>query len=169
MPAADPVPAFAGGWGHAHGLFKLRVPAMPSDLAGMIDHRAIVDVITCHAWSVDERQWDVMADIYTDGLTTSGCIAGVTNMDTIRGKAVFIDWLKGFLDTRSDQLRHNFLNIVVTEQGSREATAIGYCILTSTSPAGATLRSTGIYRFSLVKQGSRWRLSAIYSGLDTSF
>lgn len=168
MTAAEQVPAFEGGWGHAQGPFELKVPAALTDLASMIDRQSIIDVIACHAWSVDERQWKVMADIYTDDLTSSGCIAGVTNMETVRGKTVFIDWLKSFLETRSDQLRHNFLNVVVTELQPHEATAIGYCVLTSTSPGAATVAATGIYRFSVVKQGGRWRLSAIYSGLDNS-
>ncbi len=168
MTAADPVPAFAAGWGHAHGSFELKVPAALSGLTAVIDHQSIVDVIACHGWSLDEQQWEVMADIYADDVTSTGCIAGVTNMETVRGKAVYIDWLKGVLQARSDQLRHNFLNIVVTEQGPDEATAIGYCVLTSTSPEAATVRATGIYRFSLVKQGDRWRLSAIHSGLDNT-
>lgn len=168
MTATNLVLAFDGGWGHAHGPFDLKVPATLSDLTSVIDRQSIADAIGCYSWSIDEQQWEVMAEIYTEDMTFSGCVAGVTNLETVTGSADFIEWLKGFLRARNDQLRHSLVNIVVTEQGLDSATALGYCVLASTTPAGANVQATGIYRFSLVKQGDRWRISAIYGGFDNA-
>ena len=168
MTTVNSVPAFGGAWGHTHGPFELKVPATLSDLTSVIDRQSIVDAIACYAWSVDEQQWEVMADIYTEDMTFSGCVAGVSNLETVAGSADFIEWLKGFVAARNDQLRHSLVNIVVTEQGLNSATVIGYCVLASTTPEVASVQATGLYRFSLVKQGDRWRISAIYGGFDNA-
>lgn len=166
MSMADTVPAFGGGWAHTHGLFELKVPAPLGDLTALSDRHAITDAVACYAWSVDEQQYDLMADLFTQDMTFQGCVAGVANLETVVGGATLVAWLKDFLGSRDDQFRHTLANVVVTEQGPDTATALAYCVLASSTPAGSVVQATGIYRFSLVKGGERWRISGMYGGFD---
>ncbi len=163
------VPGFALSWGHANGLVDLRRPAPAADLRTLTDRQAIVETVHAYGWSVDERRWDVLADILAEDFQFRGVIAGAAALDAIDGRDAFIDWLKAYTDTLDAQLRHNFANVLATEQGATEATALAYLILCSATPEGARVASTAFYRVSLRREDETWRIARLYTGFDAAF
>jgi SnoaL-like domain len=169
LPVEDQIPPFALSWGHAAGLVALSRPAPPADLDALVQRQAIVETVQAYGWAIDERRWDVLADVLAEDHRFRGVVAGAARLDSLDGRDALIDWLRAYTDTLDAQLRHCFTNILVTEQGAGEATALAYLTLCSSTPQGTRVASTAFYRVSLRRQDGAWRIAALYTGFDAAF
>ena len=170
MTEAIDIPAFGVSWGHANGLIDLRRAAPVTDVQGLIDRQAIVETIQTYGLAIDEQRWDVLADVLAEDHVYRGAVAGTAALDALDSRDELIGWLQNYMGTLDAQLRHNFTNVVVIEQGEQEATALAYVVLASTSPTeGARVASTAFYRVSLRREDGVWRIARLYTGFDTAF
>ena len=169
MTVSSTSPAFHGGWGHAHGLVKIKVAAPLADLDQVRDRLAIEQVTRTYGWCIDEQQFDVLREIFTEDMAFRGCVAGSGPFEDMLGRDVYVPWLENFMAARTDQMRHNLGNVVVTEQTPELAKVLAYMVLTSSTPQGSKILATAFYEFTLVKRGEYWQISALYTGFDTQF
>jgi len=162
---SGPMPA----WGHVQRLISVHRPAPAGGPEQVADRLAIAETISCYGWGFDERRADLLGDLFTaDGVWT-GSIAGSTELESHRGRDAIVSFLSEFWMGLHDQRRHNFVNVLVTEQDETRATALAYLLLTAGSGTDITIVTSGFYRLSLAKEDRTWRMSELYAGFDVPF
>lgn len=158
-----------GGWGARTGDVTPRRPAPALDVAGLADRQAIVDAISCYAWAYDERDAELLGEVFTEDGIWAGNIQGTQPIGPHQGRSAIVDWLTAFWPIQTDQRRHNFVNLLVEMQGASAARALGYLILTAGEGKEVAVVTTGCYRFTLAKLDRTWRISELFAGFDVPF
>ncbi len=158
------------GWAHAGGFLSLGDGAKAGVEAGAADRLEILNVLSRYAWSYDERQLDSLGSVFTEDAVWWGSVKGDFEIAPIETRGGIVDWLRGHMDSQSDQRRHNIINVVVTEQTSDTARVLSYLLLTSATDDGVKVVTTGVYDTELVKDDSGvWRISRFFGGFDFPF
>jgi ketosteroid isomerase-like protein len=158
-----------GGWGARGGVVAPRRPAALLDVAGMTDRQAIVDTISCYAWAYDERDAKLLGEVFTEDGIWAGSIQGTQAIGPHQGRGAVVEWLAAFWPIQTDQRRHNFVNVLVEEQGADAARALAYLMLTAGEGQGVVVVTTGCYRITLAKADGTWRISEMFAGFDVPF
>lgn len=168
MTDASTGPAFAYGWGSAGSLVALVRPTVPT-AAELADRHAIEQTVRTYGWAIDENRFDVFAELLGPDVEFSGVIAGVAPLDTVAGRETLTQWLREYMATRTDQLRHSLGNVIVTELADGRATALAYLTLHSTTAEATTPLASAFYRFTLFRQDDGWFVDTVFAGFDKPF
>lgn len=158
-----------GGWGARAGFVAPGRPATVIDVARLADRQAIVDAISCYAWAYDERDANLLAEVFTEDGIWLGSIQGTQAIGPHHGRGAIVDWLTAFWPIQTDQRRHNFVNVLIGEQEAGSARALAYLILTAGEGQDVAVVTTGCYRITLAKADGTWRISELFAGFDVPF
>jgi SnoaL-like domain len=158
-----------GGWGARAGVVAPRRPTPGRDGAGLADRQAIVDAISCYAWAYDERDAELLGQVFTEDGIWAGDIQGVQPIGPHQGRDAIVDWLTAFWPIQTDQRRHNFVNVLVETQEASTARALAYLMLTAAEGQEVVVVTTGCYRITLAKAEGTWRISELFAGFDVPF
>ncbi|MBF6341833.1 nuclear transport factor 2 family protein [Nocardia abscessus] len=129
-------------------------------MCGM-DRLDVIDTCTRMAWHADHREWDQLADVFTDQvrLDYTSLSGGEPVMLTpAQIVAAWQDTLGGF-----DATQHLITNHLVTIDGdSAVCTASFQATHRKSDALGASLWTLGgTYRFDLVRSGDEWRIGGV--------
>jgi hypothetical protein len=72
-------------------------------------------------------------------------------------------------DEQTDQRRHIFTNVVVSDLSGSEGVAHAYLMLTASTGGEMAPVTNGPYRFELQNDGGVWRISRLSAGFDAPF
>ncbi len=165
----DTIPATcAPAWAHDEAVIDLQpVAPVPTTLEEVADRLMIQETIARYAIAYDERRLDVLASLYTE---TGGYFyrIGSGPVDGRSGRDELIPWLGAIMEGQTDQRRHMMSSLVIEELTADRATVIAYKTIYGIE-ATAELVTTGLYRFSLVKQDDRWLIQEALDALDRPF
>jgi SnoaL-like domain len=157
-------------WATSSGEIRLEPPSAGLDAHSAADRLLIVETASRYAWAYDERQLAVLGAVCVDDAVWLGSVAGALVIEPLVGRQAIVDWLEGHMAAQTDQRRHNALNLVIQEQTETSATALSYLLLTEAHDGVASVVSTGVYRFSMVKAVEGvWRIKQLWAGFDTPF
>ncbi|WP_228835744.1 nuclear transport factor 2 family protein [Nocardia abscessus] len=126
-----------------------------------MDRLDVIDTCTRMAWHADHREWDQLADVFTDQvrLDYTSLSGGEPVMLTpAQIVAAWQDTLGGF-----DATQHLITNHLVTIDGdSAVCTASFQATHRKSDALGASLWTLGgTYRFDLVRSGDEWRIGGV--------
>ncbi|MFV0435051.1 MAG: nuclear transport factor 2 family protein [Leucobacter sp.] len=159
------------GWAHAGGHLNVgRIGPVTLNESSVEDRLAILDVINRYGWAYDERQMEALGDAFTEDAVWLGSVRGEFPIDPVATRQGIVDWLRGHMDSQSDQRRHNILNVVVTEQSDSSARVLTYLLLTSVGEEGVGVVTTGVYDIALRKSEQQgWQIERFFGGFDAPF
>ncbi|MEZ5412342.1 MAG: nuclear transport factor 2 family protein [Acidimicrobiales bacterium] len=164
MTASHPHPAWAAQSGHV----QLPAPGAASP-AQVADRLAIAECIHRYGWGYDERDRDALGGCFTDDGVWEGTIMGVDVIEPHVGREAVVEFLTGFWAIQTDQRRHIFTNVVVTDLDGSTAVAHAYLMLTAAADAVMATVTTGPYRFEMRQEQGVWRMARLVAGFDAPF
>ncbi len=161
---ADCSPAWAARAGHVE---PVGAQPIPEDAAELANRYALIETVQRYAYAYDERSLSALRELFTESVVFSYTVSGGP-IGEVRGRDAVIGWLDEIMASQADQRRHIVSNIVTQHLGYESATLVAYLALFSVA-ATAQLVTTGFYRFELLRQDDRWKISAVLDGLDRPF
>ena len=164
MSTSEPNPGWARQTGHVtvgdlHGV----------DASTSADRLAINERVHLYGWGYDERNRDLLAGCFTEDGTWEGSIMGTDGVGPFTGRDAVVEFLSAFWDEQTDQRRHIFTNVVVSDLSDWAAVAHAYLMLTASTGGEMKPVTNGPYRFELRKQDGIWRISRLSAGFDAPF
>lgn len=164
MSSVQPAPGWARSTGHA------TVSDLgPVDAARAADRLAITERVYLYGWGYDERDRDLLAGCFTEDGTWEGHIMGTDAVGPFVGRDALVEFLASFWDEQTDQRRHIFTNVVVSDITDTTAVAHAYLMLTASTGGDMQPVTVGPYRFEMRKEGGIWRMSRLAAGFDAPF
>ncbi len=94
---------------------------------------------------------------------------GVDTIDPHRGRGAVVEFLAGFWSIQTDQRRHIFTNVVITDLDESTAVAHAYLLLTAASNGVMAPITTGPYRLAMRREQGVWRIARLVAGFDAPF
>ncbi len=164
MTANSPHPAWAAQSGHVQ-----LPPPGAADPAQVADRLAIAECIHRYGWGYDERDQAALGGCFTDDGIWQGSVMGLDVIEPHRGRDAVVEFLTGFWAIQTDQRRHIFTNVVVTDLDGSTAVAHAYLLLTASSESVMTPVTTGPYRLEMRKEDGVWRIARLVAGFDAPF
>jgi SnoaL-like domain len=156
------------GWGTVTSHVRL-APAAPADPAVAADRLAIAECIHRYGWGYDERSRELLADCFTADGIWEGSLMGADQVGPYEGRDAVVTFLTDFWAVQTDQRRHIFTNVVVTEVTGSAAVAHAYLLLTASTGGTMTPVTNGPYRFEMRNDGGVWRMARLVAGFDAPF
>lgn len=164
MTVNQPHPAWAGQSGHVQ-----LPPPQAADPAQVADRLAIAECIHRYGWGYDERNADALGGCFTDDGIWEGTIMGLDPVGPYRGREEVVEFLTGFWSIQTDQRRHIFTNVVVSDLDGSTAMAHAYLLLTAAVESAMTPVTTGPYRLEMRQEQGVWRIARLVAGFDAPF
>ena len=164
MTATHPQPAWAAQSGHV----QLSPPGAVNP-AQAADRLAIAECIHRYGWGYDERDREPLGDCFTEDGIWEGSVMGVDTIDPQQGRGAVVEFLTGFWATQTDQRRHIFTNVVITDLDESTAVAHAYLLLTAASEGVMAPVTTGPYRLEMRREHGLWRIARLVAGFDAPF
>ncbi|HWH26383.1 MAG TPA: nuclear transport factor 2 family protein [Pseudolysinimonas sp.] len=161
---------FAPGWASRQSLVSLGIDPTNVDTVGAADRHNILNTVNRYAWAYDERQIDVLSDVFSENAVWFGSVTGTIAIAPIESRNAIVEWLQGHMAAQSDQRRHNITNSVVVSQTPGAATVICYLLLTTAFDGSVGVVTTGTYQLDLVREEDGvWRITRFAAGFDAPF
>jgi hypothetical protein len=165
MTTQQPTPGWAAQLNHVR-LEEAEI----ADPQRVADRVAIAECIHRYGWGYDERDRALLADCFTSDGVWEGSIMGSDQVGPYEGRAQVVDFLAEFWDTQTDQRRHIFTNVVVSELTTASAVAHAYLLLTASTGGTMTPVTNGPYRLEMRNDDDGvWRISRLVAGFDAPF
>ena len=161
-------PELVPGWARQKGHVTIGglEPASASEAA---DRLAIAERVHLYGWGYDERDRDLLGECFTVDATWEGHIMGTDTVGPFSGRDAVVDFLTGFWHEQTDQRRHIFTNVVVSDLTDADAVAHAYLMLTAAAGGEMTSVTNGPYRFELRNDDGIWLISRLAAGFDAPF
>jgi hypothetical protein len=155
-------------WAHSTGVIDLQpVAPVPSDFSSLADRLMVLETASRYAIAYDERRLDVLESLFTETVTFSYRI-GEGPLSSEHGRATVIDWLSDVMQSQTDQRRHVLGSMTVETLTTEQAVVIAYMAIYGVEKE-AQLITTGLYRFSMIKEENRWKIDEAIDALDRPF
>ena len=155
-------------WAHATGVIDLQpVAPVPSDLNALADRLMVLETASRYAIAYDERRLNVIESLFTESVTFSYRV-GEGPLSSEHGRDHVIGWLEEVMQSQNDQRRHLLGTMTVEHLTADEAIVIAYMANFGIEKE-AQLVTTGFYRFSMIKEDSRWKIDEALDALDRPF
>lgn len=164
MSSLQPDPGWARSTGH------VTVGDLEATRADNVaDRLAIAERVHLYGWGYDERNRDLLAGCFTEDGTWEGHIMGVDSVGPFVGREALADFLTSFWDEQTDQRRHIFTNVVVSDITETTGVAHAYLMLTASTGGEMQPVTVGPYRLEMRKEADIWRISRLAAGFDAPF
>lgn len=155
-------------WAHSTGVIDLQpVSTVPTDLTTLADRLMIQETAARYAIAYDERRLDVLESLYTEDGTYAYRI-GEGPLEGRTGRTELVAWLGEIMQTQTDQRRHMMSSLVIDRLTADQAVVIAYKSIYG-AERKVELITTGMYRFSMVKQDGKWLIEEAIDCLDRGF
>ncbi|MGF1595697.1 MAG: nuclear transport factor 2 family protein [Acidimicrobiales bacterium] len=137
--------------------------------ADAADRIAIAERVHLYGWGYDERNRELLGACFTEDGIWEGSIMGSDRVGPHEGRDAVTAFLTAFWDVQTDQRRHIFTNVVVSEQTATAAVAHAYLLLTASTGDAMVPVTNGPYRFELRHDDGSWRIARLVAGFDAPF
>jgi len=160
-----PLPA----WSRRKNILNLTLAGDRKLIAPLDDRSAIQEVLHRYCWGFDERNIDMLSEVFGKDSQWEAIVMGETTVGPFVGKEQVLEWLTRFWNYQKDQRRHMIVNFVVEQLQENSATALGYLLLSGSSRSKSAVEVTGWYRIAFIKEDGAWRIHRLYAGFDAPF
>lgn len=120
----------------------------------------IEELLGRYAWAHDERDFDSLADLFTEDATYEFCVHGGESLRR-QGRSVIVNQIKEFKARNLEQRRHLITNFRYDEETSRRAVVRSYLTVLQITTEGVEVVTSGVYRDEVVlDEANTWRIAA---------
>ena len=140
------------------------------------DRLAIFELLSRVAYAYDQRDLPGLAECFTSDARFSLHIAGAEPMAPFAGREAIMTLYRDAMATQTDVRRHVISNPFFIETGIKtgietgaEPTVVSNLTLLATEDGQCRLLCTGVYRDTLRRVDSRWRLHRRHLDLDSAY
>ena len=144
------------------------------------DRLAIFELLSRVAYAYDQRDLPGLAECFTPDARFSLHIAGAEPMAPFEGREAIMTLYRDAMATQTDVRRHVISNPFFIEAGDKtgiktgietgaEPTVVSNLTLLATEDGQCRLLCTGVYRDTLRRVDSRWRLHRRHLDLDSAY
>ncbi|MGE4428438.1 MAG: nuclear transport factor 2 family protein [Solirubrobacteraceae bacterium] len=136
----------------------------------MADRLAILDLFSDYAWANDTGDVGLLGELFTADATFQITIAGVDEpFGPYESRDAIVEFMGGAWKAQTDQRRHVIVNHRFENEQDDRVDVRAYLSLHVTDGGKLQVTSAGVYRTTVVRDGDRWRLSALDLALDAPF
>jgi hypothetical protein len=135
----------------------------------MADRNAIEQLFSDYGWPMDSREWPVLSDTFTEDADFTIAITGGDTIGPIRGRAAIVEFCSSTVNEQTDQRRHVITNVRIGPQTDTDATVTAILTLIVVADGELTVKSSGLYRTRVVRDGDAWRFASMHLTLDLPF
>jgi 3-phenylpropionate/cinnamic acid dioxygenase small subunit len=135
----------------------------------MADRQAIHDLLMDYAWAMDDRDFDLLADVFHKDASFTIDITGADSFGPFEPGSGVVEFISSTTQQQTDQRRHVITNIRVEEETDSDATVTSTLTLNVVDGGTLTVQSVGVYRAECVDDGDRWRIRGFNLALDVPF
>ncbi|MDA3040542.1 MAG: nuclear transport factor 2 family protein [Actinomycetota bacterium] len=164
MSSSEPVP----GWARTTVHTTVGAPGR-ADGDRVADRLAIAERVHLYGWGYDEHDRGLLADCFTEDGTWEGRIMGNNGVGPLLGRDAVVEFLTAFWDEQTDQRRHIFTNVVVSDLTATAGVAHAYLLLTASSGGEMKPVTNGPYRLEMRKDAEIWCIARLAAGFDAPF
>jgi ketosteroid isomerase-like protein len=154
----------APDWGSSH---LTETPAGDGDL-DPAERLAVQQTLARYAFALDQQDLVALEGVLTEDATWTFTIAGEVDLGPFAGRVAILDFVRGTIDTQTDQRRHNLVNIVFRSADAGTAVVQAYLMLTSNAGGSPSMIVTGFYTFTLQHLKREWRIAKLFLGMDNA-
>jgi 3-phenylpropionate/cinnamic acid dioxygenase small subunit len=129
----------------------------------------ITELLARSAYSLDQRQLEVLEDTFSQGASFVIDIAGVDGEMSFEGRDAIMGLMKDSMAQQSDQRRHVVTNVFFESEGDDRAMAISNVTITSVEHGAIRLVTSGLYRDEVVREDGQWRIAGRRIELDMAY
>jgi len=130
----------------------------------MADYAQVSDVFARYASAMDDNNFEVLRDVFTDDSTFTVDITGGPTVGPFESGDAIVEFISSTTEEQQDQRRHVITNVRI--EGD---TAYGILSLFVTADGQLTVQTTGVYKVTLAQQGGKVRFSSMYLTLDRPY
>ena len=131
----------------------------------MADRNAIEQLFSDYGWPMDSREWPVLSGTFTEDADFTIAITGGDTIGPINGRDAIVEFCSSTVNEQTDQRRHVITNVRLA--GGDKATSTLTLLVVDNGEL--IVKSCGVYRVDLVREGGAWRFGAMDLALDLGF
>jgi 3-phenylpropionate/cinnamic acid dioxygenase small subunit len=135
----------------------------------MADRKAINDLFADYAWAMDDRDFDLLAQVFHDDASFVIYIEGADPVGPISPGSGVVEFISSTTQQQTDQRRHVITNVRFEEETDSDAKVTATLTLIVIDNGQLTVQSTGVYTAECVNSGSRWQFREFALALDLPF
>ncbi|WP_326597905.1 nuclear transport factor 2 family protein [Streptomyces sp. NBC_01803] len=133
-----------------------------------MEQLAIQQTLGRYAFALDHGDLVTLASVLTEDATWTVNIAGEVEQGPFVGHAAILGLVRDATEARTDQRRHNLINLVFHHADTDTAVVWAYLMLTSNAGGSVNVIATGFYTFALRHADGEWRIAKLFVGMDNA-
>ena len=135
----------------------------------MADHDAITQLFATYAWAHDNKEFELLDDVFTDVSEFTVDITGGPTIGPLTSRRETVDFIRDTTVNQGDQRRHVITNVRFSNETDTETRATAILSLFVTLNNQLTTQATGWYDCQAVLDDGTWRFARMYLTLDRTY
>ena len=135
----------------------------------MADHDAITQLFATYAWAHDNKEFELLDDVFTDVAEFTVDITGGPTIGPLTSRRETVDFIRDTTVNQGDQRRHVITNVRFSNETDTETRATAILSLFVTLNNQLTTQATGWYDCQAVLDDGTWRFARMYLTLDRTY
>ena len=135
----------------------------------MADRSAIDQLFADYGWPMDSREFSVLGGTFTEAAEFTIVITGGDTIGPISGRDAIVEFCSSTVGEQTDQRRHVITNVRIGDQTDTDAEVTAILTLIVVADGALTVKSSGLYRTRVVRDGDAWRFASMHLTLDLPF
>ena len=135
----------------------------------MADHDAITQLFATYAWAHDNKEFELLDDVFTEQAEFTIEITGGDTIGPFLSRQVAVDFIRDTTVNQGDQRRHVITNVRFSNESDAETRVTAILSLFVTLNNELTVQATGWYDCQAVLEAGSWRWRRMYLTLDRTY
>jgi hypothetical protein len=135
----------------------------------LADHDAITQLFATYAWAHDNKEFEHLDDVFTEGSEFTIEITGGDTIGPFLSRQVAVDFIRDTTVNQGDQRRHVITNVRFSNESDTETRVTAILSLFVTLNNELTVQATGWYDCQAVREDGSWRFRRMYLTLDRTY
>ena len=135
----------------------------------MADHDAITQLFATYAWAHDNKEFELLDDVFTDVSEFTVDITGGPTIGPLTSRRETVNFIRDTTVNQGDQRRHVITNVRFSNETDTETRATAILSLFVTLNNQLTTQATGWYDCQAVLDDGTWRFARMYLTLDRTY
>ena len=135
----------------------------------MADHDAITQLFATYAWAHDNKEFELLDDVFTDVSEFTVDITGGPTIGPLTSRRETVNFIRDTTVNQGDQRRHVITNVRFSNETDTETRATAILSLFVTLNNQLTVQATGWYDCQAVLDDGTWRFARMYLTLDRTY
>jgi len=133
------------------------------------DHDAITQLFATYAWAHDNKEFELLDDVFTDVSEFTVDITGGPTIGPLTSRRETVNFIRDTTVNQGDQRRHVITNVRFSNETDTETRATAILSLFVTLNNQLTTQATGWYDCQAVLDDGTWRFARMYLTLDRTY